>query len=67
MTKIDQMPAPVYMIFLDFSHSPGEANVTGIRTTKTIDRRISPKTSNCTAIAIDFLFIMNLLITKDAS
>lgn len=46
MTKRDQIPAPVYIRFFDFSHSPGDAKVTGIKTTKAIDSIISVKTNN---------------------
>ena len=55
MTKADQIPAPVYIMFLDFSHSPGEAIVTGINTAKIIDRIISATTNNWTTIFINLI------------
>ena len=46
ITRIDQMPAPAYIKFLDFSHSPGDAKVTGIKITAIIDVIISIETNN---------------------
>ena len=46
ITKTDQIPAPVYIKFLDFSHSPGDAKVTGIKITAIIDVIINAKTNS---------------------
>ena len=39
------MPAPAKIRFLDFSQPPGEARVTGIKTTKIMDSIISTETN----------------------
>lgn len=48
ITSPTHKPMLVYTKFLDFSHWPGDANVTGIPTTKIIDKITSSKTNNCT-------------------